>query len=233
MEQSLSKYNVLLATPFGDHKADTEFAFCFTETITLLKHWGARVDRAWYPGCADLPNARSKMFGHFLRKDYTHMLMIDSDMGWDAGDVIRLLLSGRDFIGGIGPKKTFKREFAYTNVNDAGEIIPVELEVDTGIISISEMGMAFTMISKECAKKMAEAYPDTEYDGGEKIMEFAVFDPFIIPGTKRRLPEDFAFCYRWRKIGGKVHAIPTIRLQHVGRHVWDDSLAWAESEKKA
>ena len=38
------------------------------------------------------------------------------------------------------------------------------------------------------------------------------------PKTKQYLGEDFAFCKRWKDLGGKCYALITDRITHVGEH---------------
>lgn len=145
-------------------------------------------------------------------------------MGWNPEDVVRMLETKRDFIAGVGMKKKEEVEFALVNCDDHGNIIPILYEADSKIAEVSEIGMAFVMITKACARKMADHYNDLIYDNMGQD-EYHMFLPFIIPGTKRKLPEDFAFCYRWRRVGGKCYVMPDIRLQHVGRRVWEGALS--------
>ena len=222
---ALGHIRIQIATPSMDSKYEREYVKSLDATFTLLDHFGAKVDWVEMPGCADLAAARAKIFSYFQRSDFTHLLMIDSDMGWEAGDVIKLIMSERDFVAGVGMKKLPHVEFAYSNSDDLGTPLQIMMEADTGIIEVSDVGAAFVLITKACADKMVEAYPETKFVISNEQPEYAVFDPIIVPNTTRRLPEDFAFCYRWRKIGGKVFVIPSIRLQHVGRHVWTGALS--------
>ena len=41
----------------------------------------------------------------------------------------------------------------------------------------------------------------------------------------RYFAEDFAFCRRWRDIGGKVYLCPDVPLDHVGFHTWSGAVA--------
>lgn len=220
----LANHSVYIATPCMDGKYDREYARSIFNTIILLQNQGIETEWLELPFCSDLPYARSRIFGKFLRSDATHLLMIDSDMGWNPQDVLKMLAIKRDFIAGVGMKKKEGIEFALVNCDDHGNVLPILIEADTGIMDISEVGMAFVMISRACAQKMANHYNELIYDNMGQD-EHDLFQPFIIPGSKRRLPEDFAFCYRWRKLGGKVHVAPDIRLQHVGRKVWEGAMS--------
>ena len=42
----------------------------------------------------------------------------------------------------------------------------------------------------------------------------------VDPDSGRYLSEDYAFCRRWRDIGGKVFIDINSKLDHQGQHVW-------------
>lgn len=45
------------------------------------------------------------------------------------------------------------------------------------------------------------------------------------PDSGRYLAEDYAFCRRWRDIGGKVFVDPLCKLGHLGQHMYRGNLA--------
>ena len=86
------------------------------------------------------------------------------------------------------------------------------------------------------------------YDGddnatGKKI--YGLYIPMIydikeneFPGTptsfKKYLSEDWAFCSRWRNIGGKIYADTSIALRHIGKvpyTIWDFEVVKSEGPK--
>lgn len=225
----LEGYSVQFATPAHDGKFCREYVAGFHNAACVLIECGAKVDWAVFPGCADLSLARAKIFGNFLRSDHTHLLWIDNDMGFDFNDVVRLLLMKKDFVGAAGPKKTKKLEFAANNCDDEGNILPLIHDTETGLVQATEVGMAFMLISRECAQKIWDAYPELEFDGDNDTPERAVFDSFIVGNApkRRRLSEDFAFCHRWTALGGKIWLLPDVILQHVGTSIWEGALAQA------
>lgn len=221
-----SGLSIQFSCPCGDGKYDRLFVTGFHNAACVLIEMGARIDFAEMPFCADLALARSKIFGNFLRSSHSHLLMIDSDMGFDAYDVSRLILAKMDFVGAAGPKKKYPIEFAANNCDDEGNFLPINYDPDTGLIESTEVGMAFVLITRSCAQQIADSYPDLKFPGDGGLDEWAVFDPmFCGSGQKRRrLSEDFAFCHRWRNIGGKIYLLPDIRLTHTGTHTWEGAL---------
>ena len=225
----LEGLSVQLATPCGSGKYCREYVKSFHNTACVLIELGAKIDWAEFPGCADLALARAKIFGNFLRSGHTHLMMLDDDMGWSFNDVVRLFLVKKDFVGAAGPKKAKKPEFAANNCDEAGNVLPISSDPETGLVEATEVGMAFMLISKECAQKMVEAYPETAFDGDDNHTEYALFDSFIVGKApkRRRLSEDFAFCRRWTRLGGKIYLLPDVILQHVGTAVWEGALIQA------
>lgn len=69
-----------------------------------------------------------------------------------------------------------------------------------------------------------QAYPHLNYtpDGPPnnplKPLHWLFFDCMVDPDSGRYLSEDYAFCRRWRDIGGKVWIDSQSKLQHLGQY---------------
>lgn len=220
----LTGISLLIATPMMSGQPQDEYCSSLDRTKQLIRLHGGQVEQFKTKYVSDIAYARSKLFGAFLRnKQYTHVLMIDDDMGWDAEQVVWFLLLKRDFIAAAGPKKKFPIEYAYNLVGDNGKIQPLYHELETNVAEIPFVGGAFVMLSRDCVERMASAYPELQYEVDPGVKEYAVFDPIIIP-PNRRLAEDYAFCWRWRKIGGKVEVKMDCSLTHTGSHTFTGNL---------
>lgn len=220
----LAGLSIQTACPCADGKYVRGFTTSFHNTQCIFIELGANVDFAELPGCADLGLARSKIFGNFLRSNHTHLLWIDSDMVWQPYDPARLILAKKDFIGAAGPKKIYPVSFAANNCDENGTYLGIERDGD--FLKVTEVGFAFILLTKACVQKMADNYQDLKFPGDNNLDEYAVFDSFIIGegDKKRRLSEDFSFCWRWNRIGGEIFLMPDIRLGHVGTHTWEGAL---------
>ena len=217
----LKGVSLLICTPCGDGKYERKYLLSLVNTLNELKRLGAKFSFADLPYCSDIALARCKLLGTFYRSEHTHMMFVDSDMGWEPQDVVRLILMKEDFIGAAGPKKKYPIEFAASMSDEYGNRLPV-LQDDSIMVQVSEVGMAFMLFTRNCIERMIAGYPDLEFVGDKKQPEYALFDPIVCNG--RRLSEDFAFCNRWRKIGGKVKLIPDIRMTHTGIHTFEGAL---------
>lgn len=219
----LSEFSLLVVVPVYEGKLEAEFYRSLRETEKLLESYGAKVYYLENRHCADIHLARNMLFGAFRRHEFaTHMIMIDSDMDWNPKDVAYMLMLKRDLIAAAGPRKRYPIDFAFQLCDDQSREIPLYHEVETNVAEVSGVGAAFMMISKDCANKMVASYPDLEWDAGENHIEHAVFDPLLInvgrEYPRRRLSDDYAFCHRWRKIGGKVEVMLDVELGHTGAH---------------
>jgi hypothetical protein len=219
----LGDVSVYIVTPCGDEKYDRRYTRSFENTTSMIRQCGGQVDWGEAPGSADLSLARARLFGAFLRSPHTHMMAIDSDMGWSALDVIRMIMLKRDFVAAAGPKKAYPIRFAFNLSDDNQEQLPFIEEGGTQLIEVTEIGMAFTLISRSCAERMAQAYPELNFQTENGLTEHDVFAPMIVNGWRKS--EDFAFCHRWRKIGGKIFMLPSVKLSHTGSHTFEASVA--------
>ena len=203
---------------------------------TTLEHFGAVFQWVKYEGCSDLPHARAKLLAGFTdHPEATDIVLIDADMGIEPNDVVRLLTSNRDFVAGVGCKKKLPLEWCVGNYSDIdGTLDPIAVK-KTGnqiVAYPKSVGTGFVMMSKLCALRMRQAYPELMYiDRFDKKPCWALYDPVIIVNGdfRARHFDDFAFCYRWRKIGGTVAVFPDIHMKHEGNYCFEG--AWLESDE--
>jgi hypothetical protein len=214
----LSHVRVLIATPSGSGKYERLFVSALFGTIETLRQCKATVNFVEIPYCSDIALARNKIFGMFMRSDATHLMSIDDDMGWQPQDVVRLFSHKRDYVSVAGPRKVFPQTFAVQNADAQGRAMPLRQE-STGLFEVSHVGMAFTLVTKNWAERMAAAHPELEFSGDDGRVEYGIFNPMI--ANRRYMSEDYAACERWRALGGKLYVDPSISLKHVGAFVWE------------
>ena len=184
--------------------------------------------------------ARNKLVKQFLNTDATHLFFIDADIRFSAHDPIRMVLHDKDVVVGAYPmksqnldrlvgkrfsseadiRKTMSRYvtnfvFESPEAEAAGELAIVD-----GLVEVHDAGTGFMCIKREAIEKMIEAYPETEYiPERDTEPSWALFDT-MIDDDKRYLSEDYTFCRRWQKMGGKIQLDPDVRLDHFGSIVY-------------
>lgn len=214
----LSDVHVMVATPCGKGEYVRVFVNSLYATIDLLHQCKAKVNFIELPYCADVAAARIKLLGQFLRSDATHMLSIDDDMGWKPQDVVRLFTHNRDFVAVAGPRKTFPMTFACQKATETGAGLPLTIE-GTGLVEVTDVGFAFALVKRAVFQRVVDAHPELDYSGDDGRVEHGVFCPLV--AHRRYKSEDYAFCHRYRALGGKIYVDPSISLQHVGTHTWE------------
>lgn len=225
----LSAYHLVIATPAIDGKVESSYRKSLDATKELLREHGAKVFDIEDKYCADIYLTRTRLLGTFLRlKEPTHMIFIDADMDWNPNDIAHMLMLKRDFIAAAGPRKKYPIDFAFQLCDEYSNPLPLYHEIETNVAEVSAVGAAFMMISRSCAQRIVDAHPELEFDFNDTIVECAVFDPIIIdkaPGyPRRRLSEDYSFCYRWKKLGGKIEILLSVKLGHSGSHRFEGCL---------
>jgi len=110
------------------------------------------------------------------------------------------------------------------NLNHIGNSIKIE----NNLTEVKHVATGFMMIKRGVIEKMSEAFPHTKYTDDVNYLEehenryaYALFDCGVEDG--HYLSEDWLFCNRWKKIGGKVYIDVSINLSHTGIEQYNGS----------
>jgi len=199
------------------------------DSIIRLVTSGARIKAIFDKTNHDLVRARSRAVARFLSTDFSHLLFVDSDVGFDPKCVQGMMLQHVDVISTPYPKKrlmlskykeAIQADFSHPSaaLHEWGfRRKPGNLEAEGEKAEVLDVPMGLTLISRECLETMTEHFrstlgfqdmPDMGDSGGRVTDCVALFQLMIKPSPDGKgwlMPEDFSFCERWRAIGGRVH----------------------------
>jgi hypothetical protein len=187
-----------------------------------------------------IARARARLAHRFLQHPAaTHLLFCDADIAFAPDTAFRILAAEKDLIAGVCPLKRLDwqkiRRMALAGVPDLqaaslGYVLRFlpnaanSVEVDAGFARIAYAGTGFMLIRREAVRRVIDAHPElaaTLADGERVAM---VFEPMVEPETGEHLSEDYAFCRRFRDLGGEVFGDVESRFTHVGPAAYTGSL---------
>lgn len=143
----------------------------------------------------------------------THFMFIDADIRFRAEDILAMLVTEKDVIGGLYPKKSLPISYVI-NVQPGTKI-------ENGIFPVDTMGTGFMLFKRHVYEKLCKAHPECKYVddvGLGKQFEpnmYSIFDTDI-DEKGHYLSEDWLFCRRWAKLGGQIFAHAGVLLNHSG-----------------
>ena len=175
-----------------------------------------------------LPMARSQLVQLAMElDDWTHICMVDNDMGFTVEGLCQLITADKDIIGALAPVKAYPL-FANSSTDACGGII----KTDGPLVQCKYIGSGMMVIKRETIEKMHDHYADTltftSIDGyKEEQTRFKVIDLFacVTNGGREENPElylseDYAFCQRARDIGLEVWSHTQVNPTHTGTHTF-------------
>jgi len=184
----LRKKKIFVATPMYGGQCHGMYCKSSADLAKLGQHYGIDIKFFYLFNESLITRARNYCADEFMRGDYTHLMFIDSDIGFDPMDVITLAAlmdqedpDGKKIMCGPYPKKTIAWEkikmavdkgYADENPGDLEKYVgdyvfnPTGEQTSVRIdepVKVLEGGTGFMMITKDAFKKFNEAYPDFSY----------------------------------------------------------------------
>jgi len=184
--EKLRERKLFLATPMYGGQCAGMFARSVADLTALCTHYGIGLQMYFLFNESLITRARNYCCDEFVRSDATHMMFIDSDIGFNPNDVIALLAlqddeSEYDVIGGPYPKKCISWEKVKLAVDKGfADEDPNQLERFVGDyvfnpkqgagsipigepVEVLEIGTGFMMIRKKTLTEFAKKFPQHSY----------------------------------------------------------------------
>lgn len=188
--EELQKKKLFVATPMYGGQCNGMFARSMCDLTALCLKYGIEMRSYFLFNESLITRARNYCVDEFLRSGYTHLLFIDSDIGFNPQDVLALLAiqtdeSPYDIIGGAYPKKCitwekiklavdkgvaddnpnvledFVGDFVFNPVIEPGETSKsIRLDEPAEVL---EIGTGFMMIRRETFDNYLRQFPDILY----------------------------------------------------------------------
>ena len=252
----MRKRKVCIAVPAYGHLVQSACLESIVQTQYALLSMGV--------GCvlrtasiSDVAAARNTLATQFVRDGTcSHLLFVDADTAFPPQAVLRLLQANKGVIGCAYPVKSLDltalirraREHPRYRVRQvvAGvqryvvKHLPGPPRIVDGLCSVAGVGMGLCLIRAgtlatiekrgSISRRTGPAFWSSREIGGPLL---GFFDPLRLGSGY--LSEDFSFCVRWRRCGGRVFALVTEDVAHIGPAVYSgpylDTLA-AESSHR-
>lgn len=185
----LRKRKLFVATPMYGGQCHGMYTKSSVELAKLCTHYGIEVKNFYLFNESLITRARNYCCDEFMRSDCTHMIFIDSDIGFDPNDVLTMMAlmdtedpnNDKHIMCGPYPKKTIAWEkikkavdkgFADENPGELERFVgdyvfnPAHGQTQVRLdepVKVLEGGTGFMMITKQALTKFQEAYPDYTY----------------------------------------------------------------------
>ena len=184
--EHLQKYSLFVGTPMYGGQCAGTFCKSTNDLSAMAAKYGIDVRFYYIFNESLVQRARNYVVDEFLRSDCTHMLFIDSDIGFRASDVFSLLgiqtlqPEKYDILTAPYPKKTIAWEKIKTAVENGKAENPFDLQFYAGDyvfnpakgitsfkidepLAVQEAGTGFMLIPREVFEKYEKAYPELKY----------------------------------------------------------------------
>lgn len=124
---------------------------------------------------------------------------------------------GSDIFQNYSPERFLQHKLLDYNVTHKTS----ELTIENNLTEVKHIACGFMMIKRETLELLQKAFPSTKYTddvsflkGDQQNHAYALFDCGVENG--QYLSEDWMFCSRWEKLGGKIFIDITVNLSHTG-----------------
>ena len=237
--------NVLIGTPTFDRTFHAEYLLSM---LTLLSAGVGASFGIRLPYSSLLPMARNVLATAVLENpSYTHLLFVDSDMGFQPSLVRRMLAFDKPFVGCTYPRRWVDRDRLTSIAQSRADLQSASIwnaamgyvgtttgPVEGGFARASFVGTGILLVHRSALEQMRAAFPDlwapqsTDYLRSTLGPHTGLFQPFT-PMTGPDgiyTGEDVAFVRRWVEgCNGEMWACVDETITHSGGTTYSGNFA--------
>ena len=183
-----------ILTPCYGGMCHVNYVICLMNTINLFKQIGFPLQIEFCKNDSLVSRARNNLIARAMNDPTsTHFMFIDSDISWDPLDILKLILSEKELIGGIYPLKDYdwsklssnpeyiSQLLKRKNESELSKVITNEqmiqynllkynvnyltnmLEINNNLAKVRHVATGFMMIKRPVIQKMMKSFPSTKY----------------------------------------------------------------------
>ena len=185
--------------------------------------------------------------------NFTHLLFIDSDIEFKFETIQKMLKFDKEVIAAPYPMKYIHWDQIWDRLQKgtiktkeelmtSGFVFPIKMDnmltdnkevtITDGLMEVSHAPTGCMLIKRQVFDKMIKAYPDDFIDQATIVNgEFKTnpnmynfFDTIHEKESKKYFGEDFGFCKKWTKIGGKCYCYIEDSISHIGEYQYNGRL---------
>lgn len=210
----------MIGTPSYDGRLDVWYVNSLMSTILVGRELGIEVIPVWVSFDSLVQRARNDTIAIALESGVDCLVFIDSDIEWTPDDFFKLVLSGKDVIGGTYRKKSDEEQYVLK--------IGCESKVDEfGLLKVAGLGTGFMKISRQALLSLwaaSEPYIDPKDNSEKRLVCNVVVDAGDL------VSEDIHMCRQLSYLGYDVYLNTTITCNHVGTKKFTGNFSqWYES----
>lgn len=170
-----------------------------------------------------ITKGRSRIANFFMNNtEYEKVLFIDADVGFTSEDALLLIQSEKEIVCGAYPMKSIPLRYNYNLTSP-----PI---AENNLVQIQNIGFGFCCIRRCVFENIVRVY-------GNELKYYPPLNSSSYPPTEKEyqnsyhyfhemkkdmafLPEDYSFFERASSVGYSSWLNTSIRLSHVGSHVY-------------
>lgn len=218
----MAKPSIMICIPaYGQSVAaqTMESVFCLAQYLTSSN---IRHQLSWY-SAADIVEVRNLFLTAWYdcHKQYSHMLFIDADMGFQPQLIRDMAKFDKPLTGVFYARRQMPASIVGAALDPEHTLADVTRD---GFLKANYIGGGVMLISRKMIDEMLEKMPQL-IDALPGVLAAAsplpltrlirAFDPIL--KDDRRLSEDVSFCARWREnCGGEIWANVNHKISHIG-----------------
>lgn len=238
----MSKPFIVVATPCFGGMVNQGYMLSVLKLLQLAAGGEFELDVVLMGGDSLITRSRSVLVSRFLDNPRaTHLMFIDADIAFEPDQFLRLLALNEDFAAGAYPLKQIDwralpaRAVAgealwAAGLSYVGQICAgPELRAKASFATARYAGTGFQLIKRNVFQRLIAAHPELKFKAVQTLTNetpnsdnlYALFECMIDPDNGAYLSEDYAFCRRWRALGGEIWLDLESKLTHAGMSYYD------------
>jgi hypothetical protein len=221
--------HVVIATTSRDPELSYAWHDSVTHARAVLATHRIQSSELKLPG-GSIQYARNRLLSGFIKRtEGTFILYVDTDIGFDAKDLVRMVRANREVMSGAyclrdidwarvaalqsRDPQVLRRASSRLNVKWTRGLNGAPVR-DGDLLEADDVGAGFLLLRRDAVERLIAGPFPKYFCIEDQETQTQVFEPKVIDGFPHT--EDFIFARRWRELGGHIWVDGRARFTHWG-----------------